>query len=91
MPVLLRAGMEEEGGNVISLQRLRARKLFGVIMGSLAGLFAVLFLFRALFTWAPIPDGVLGLLGILTGGFGGYVASSSYEATHGKEGPHEEV
>ena len=72
------------------LRRLPARKLFGVVMGGLAGVFALLFLGRSLWTWQAVPDGVLGLLGTLVGGFGGYIVSSSYEATHGREG-HEEV
>jgi hypothetical protein len=65
---------------VISLRNFPARKCFGVIMGSLAGVFAVAFLTWALFRWEAVPDGVLGLIGTLTGGFGGYVWSSSYEA-----------
>lgn len=64
------------------LRRFPARKCFGVIMGSLAGVFAVAFLGRSLFSWEAVPDGALGLIGVLTGGFGGYMCSSSYEATH---------
>lgn len=58
------------------------RKFFGTAFGTLGGFFALAFLLRALIGWGDIPDGVLGLIGILTGGFGAYVASSSYEATH---------
>lgn len=55
------------------------RKAFGFAFGTLGGIFALLFLIRALIGWGNIPDGVIGLIGILTGGFGAYVASSSYE------------
>lgn len=58
------------------------RKFFGFAFGTLGGVFALAFLLRALIGWGDIPDGVLGLIGILTSGFGAYVASSSYEATH---------
>jgi hypothetical protein len=65
-----------------------ARKFFGVVMGSLAGLFAVAFLGYSLVAGEGIPDGVIALIGTLTGGFGGYMWSSSYEATrrHGGDG-----
>lgn len=61
------------------------RKFFGAAFGTLGGLFALAFLFRSLIGWGNIPDGVIGLIGILTSGFGAYVASSSYEATHHHE------
>lgn len=64
------------------LREFPARKCFGVVMGSLAGVFAVAFLAWAFLRWEAVPDGVLGLIGVLTGGFGGYMWSSSYEATH---------
>lgn len=61
------------------LYNFPARKFFGTLFGTVGGLFSIAFLCRALIGWGDIPDGVLGLVGILTGGFGAYVASSSYE------------
>lgn len=61
------------------------RKFFGFAFGTLGGMFALGFLVRSLIVGADVPDEVLGLIGILTGGFGAYVASSSYEATHHAE------
>lgn len=66
----------------MNMQKFPARKFFGTLFGTLGGIFALLFLLRSLIGWGDIPDGVIGLVGILTGGFGAYVASSSYEATH---------
>lgn len=59
-----------------------ARKFFGTAFGTLGGVFALAFLTRSLLTGADVPGDVIGLIGILTGGFGAYVASSSYETTH---------
>lgn len=57
-----------------------ARKFFGCVFASIGGAFACAFLSRSLWEWTPIPENVLGVIGILTGGFGAYMASSSYEA-----------
>lgn len=61
------------------LYNFPTRKFFGTLFGTVGGIFSIAFLCRALIGWGDIPDGVLGLVGILTGGFGAYVASSSYE------------
>ncbi len=66
------------------LRRFPARKFFGVLMGSMAGAFALAFLGRSLVIWQDVPGGVFELVGLLTGGFGGYMWSSSYETTHGR-------
>lgn len=59
-----------------------ARKFCGVLFAFLGGLFTLAFLLRALIGWGDIPDGVIGLVGILTSGFGVYAVGSNYEATH---------
>lgn len=69
----------------MNLYKFPARKFFGTVFGTLGGIFALAFLARSLITGECVPDGVIGLIGILTGGFGAYVASSSYEATHHAE------
>ncbi len=58
------------------LRRMPLRKFVGLISGSLAGGFAVLFLGKALATWTPVPEGVVPLLGVLGGMFGGYAGTS---------------
>lgn len=60
------------------------RKFFGATFATLGGFFALAYLMRSLLIGEAVPEGVIGLVGILTGGFGAYVASSSYEATRHK-------
>ena len=62
------------------LYNFPCRKLFGFMFATLGGSFALAFLIKSLLIWEAIPDGVNITIGILTGGFGAYVASSSYEA-----------
>lgn len=72
------------------LRRFPLRKFIGFVAGSLTGLFSVLFLGRALWTGSAVPEGVVPLLGVLGGVFGGYVGSSSVEAIGRRGDGHEE-
>ena len=71
------------------LRNFPLRKFIGFICGCLTALFAILFLGKALATGLAVPDGVVTLLGILGGVFGGYVGSSSAEAIAERRNYHE--
>ena len=62
------------------LRRFPLRKFIGFVSGCLTGVFSISFLLRTLYTGEAVPDGVVPLLGVLGGVFGGYVGSSSMEA-----------
>lgn len=58
------------------LRRLPARKLVGFACGCAAGATATAFLVKAFLIWSAVPEGVIPLIGLLGGIFGGYAGSS---------------
>lgn len=71
------------------LHRMRLRKFGGLLAAVLTGVFSVVFLMLAAYRWTPIPEGVVPVLGVLAGMFGGYAGSSSYEAVRRRGNEHE--